>query len=112
MPRRGARSTIRRERLRAGLRAIYAWYERNAELAACVLRDAEHHRADARDQPSCDGTADGGLSRGARREAEREAARAAAIGAELFTWRTLKRESGLTQADAVAAMVQAIDKTA
>src|SRR3954464_8491605 len=33
----------RRERLRAGLRAIYAWYERNAELAACVLRDVEVH---------------------------------------------------------------------
>src|SRR4051794_21050871 len=33
----------RRERLHAGLRAIYGWYERNAALAACVLRDAEHH---------------------------------------------------------------------
>src|SRR6476661_2697406 len=33
----------RRERLRVGLRALYGWYERNAELAACVLRDAEFH---------------------------------------------------------------------
>lgn len=32
-----------RERLRAGLGAIYAWYARNAGLAACMLRDAEHH---------------------------------------------------------------------
>src|SRR6185312_386071 len=32
-----------RERLRTGLLAIYGWYERNAALAACVLRDAEHH---------------------------------------------------------------------
>src|SRR5262245_29565288 len=32
-----------RERLRVGLRAIYDWYERNANMAACVLRDAEHH---------------------------------------------------------------------
>ena len=31
------------ERLRVGLRAIYDWYERNADLSACVLRDAEHH---------------------------------------------------------------------
>lgn len=30
-------------RLRTGLSALYAWYARNAELAACVLRDAEHH---------------------------------------------------------------------
>ena len=28
---------------RVGLRAIYDWYERNAELIACVLRDAEYH---------------------------------------------------------------------
>src|SRR5690606_2653381 len=33
----------RRERLRTGLTAIYEWYERNASLAGCVLRDAEHH---------------------------------------------------------------------
>jgi AcrR family transcriptional regulator len=32
-----------RERLRHGLAALYGWYARNAELAACVLRDAEHH---------------------------------------------------------------------
>lgn len=30
-------------RLRRGLGELYAWYGRNAELAACVLRDAEHH---------------------------------------------------------------------
>jgi AcrR family transcriptional regulator len=33
----------RRERLRVGLLAIYGWYERNAQLIACVSRDAEHH---------------------------------------------------------------------
>jgi AcrR family transcriptional regulator len=31
------------ERLRCGLGDLYAWYERNAQMAACVLRDAEHH---------------------------------------------------------------------
>ena len=30
-----------RERLRAGLSGIFAWYARNAEMFACVLRDAE-----------------------------------------------------------------------
>jgi len=30
-------------RVRAGLAAFYAWYGRNAGLAACVLRDAEIH---------------------------------------------------------------------
>src|SRR5262245_50542217 len=33
----------RNERLRVGLAAIYGWYESNAELAGCVLRDAEKH---------------------------------------------------------------------
>jgi AcrR family transcriptional regulator len=32
-----------RQRLAAGLAQIYGWYDRNAEMAACVLRDAEHH---------------------------------------------------------------------
>ncbi|MFO0993520.1 MAG: helix-turn-helix domain-containing protein [Hyphomicrobiales bacterium] len=33
----------RGERLRTGLTAIYDWYERNQELTASVLRDAEYH---------------------------------------------------------------------
>ena len=32
-----------RDRLRAGLAQLYAWYARNAQMAACVLRDAERH---------------------------------------------------------------------
>lgn len=32
-----------RDRLRLGLGELYGWYERNADMAACVLRDAEHH---------------------------------------------------------------------
>src|SRR5688500_3522796 len=33
----------RHERLTTGLTEMYRWYERNAELAACVLRDAEFY---------------------------------------------------------------------
>lgn len=32
-----------RTRIEAGLARFYSWYERNAQMAACVLRDAEHH---------------------------------------------------------------------
>ncbi|HEX8240362.1 MAG TPA: helix-turn-helix domain-containing protein [Allosphingosinicella sp.] len=32
-----------RERLSRGLADLYGWYARNARMAACVLRDAEHH---------------------------------------------------------------------
>jgi AcrR family transcriptional regulator len=30
-------------RLKRGLEELYGWYERNAELTGCVLRDADHH---------------------------------------------------------------------
>lgn len=30
-------------RIRRGLAELYGWYERNAQLAGCVLRDAERH---------------------------------------------------------------------
>src|SRR3954453_15744861 len=33
----------RHQRLGAGLTALYGWYERNAELSACVLRDVDTH---------------------------------------------------------------------
>jgi AcrR family transcriptional regulator len=99
----------RRERLRTGLAAVYDWYERNAELAACVLRDAEYHPLV---REICE------LQYGPYTAAYQEV-----LGAELrakqramlrlalsfFTWRTLVREAGLKQGAAVKAMVQAID---
>jgi AcrR family transcriptional regulator len=96
------------ELLRVGLRAIYDWYERNAELAACIFRDAEYH-ALTREMT-------------VMRIAPHMAAYHEVLGAKLsskqrallqlalsfFTWRTLVRESGLKQDAAVEAMVQAI----
>ncbi len=96
------------ERLRVGLRAIYDWYDRNADLAACVLRDAEHH-ALTKEMVR--------LRFGAHMAAYHEV-----LGAKLNTkqrailhlalsfsaWRALVRESGLKQKAAVEAMVEAI----
>lgn len=31
------------DRIRSGLAEFYGWYDRNAQLVACVLRDAEYH---------------------------------------------------------------------
>lgn len=95
-------------RLRTGIAAIYAWYERNAELAGCVLRDAEFHPlvreiAELRYGPSM-------------------AAYDTVLGMDLApmqramlrlalsypTWRTLVHECVLAPADAVEAMVRAI----
>lgn len=99
----------RGERLRIGLRAIYDWYERNAELAACVLRDAEYHAL----------TREMTMMRlrphmatyhevlGAKLSSKQRALLQLALS--FFTWRTLVRESRLSQDAAVKAMVQAID---
>jgi AcrR family transcriptional regulator len=99
----------RRERLRAGLSAVYGWYARNAALAGCVLRDAEHHAltheiAGMRFGPplaACEQVL--GARLGARQRAVLR------LALSFFTWRTLTREGGLKPGAAVEAMVQAID---
>ncbi|MCL4767883.1 MAG: TetR/AcrR family transcriptional regulator [Hyphomicrobiaceae bacterium] len=99
----------RRERLVTGLAAIYGWFERNARLAACVLRDAEHH-AITREMIE--------LRMGPHMAAYYEVLRAgltdrqrAMLGLALsfFTWRTLVRDGGLKTRAAVEVLVQAID---
>lgn len=97
------------ERLRAGLSAVFGWYGRNAELLACVLRDAEYHPltkeiSELRFGPymaACRDVLGAKLSKKQR----------AMLGLALsyFTWRTLVRECGLKQDAAVAAMIQAIE---
>jgi AcrR family transcriptional regulator len=98
----------RQARLAAGLAAIYAWYTRNAQLAGCVLRDAEFH-------PLVREIA-------ALRYAPHMAAYEAVLGKGLtkaqlavlrvalnyFTWRSLARDSALPARAAVDTMVRAI----
>jgi AcrR family transcriptional regulator len=98
-----------RERLRTGLFAVYAWYERNAALAGCVLRDAEHHaltRETVRMRMGPYMTAYQDVL-GANLTAKQRAVLRLALS--FFTWRTLAREGGLRTAAAAEAMVQAID---
>lgn len=101
----------RRERLRIGLLAVYGWYERNAELAACVLRDAEYHAltkeiVEMRFGPYA--TAHQEVL-GARLTAKQRAMLQLALS--FFTWRTLVRDCGLKPRGAVEAMVRAIECT-
>ena len=98
----------KRERLHIGLLAIYGWYERNAALAGCVLRDAEHHQlvretAERTWAPHIHGYHD---VLGANLSAKQRAMLGLALS--FYTWRTLTREQGLKQAAAVKAMVQAV----
>jgi AcrR family transcriptional regulator len=95
-------------RLGAGLTAIHAWYARNADLAGCVLRDAETH-APVREIAAL---------RYGPRFAAYEAVLGKGLGAtqrallklaiDYFTWRSLARDSGLAPAAAVRAMVGAV----
>jgi AcrR family transcriptional regulator len=98
-----------RERLRTGLLALYGWYERNAQLAANVLRDAERD-PQVRELVT--------LRWGPTMAAYREVLGAGLSPAQramlhlalsFFTWRSLVRESGLNPEGAVEAMVQAVD---
>jgi AcrR family transcriptional regulator len=99
----------RRERLRVGLRAIYDWYARNAELMACVLRDAEHHPlvkeiADLRFGPIMGAYHE---ALGATLSKRQHAVLTLALS--FFTWRTLVRDGGLKQRAAADTMVHAIE---
>ena len=98
----------RHERLRAGLAAVYGWYARNANLAGCVLRDAEVHAltremADMRLGPYFAGWQE---VLGAKLPARQRAMLTLALS--FFTWRTLVRERGLKPSVAVDVMVEAV----
>lgn len=101
----------RRERLRTGLLAIYGWYERNADLTACVLRDAESHPLVREINALRLGPYFAAYEEvlGAGLTAPQRAVLRLALS--FFTWRTLVRDSAMMQEAAVAAMVQAIDGT-
>jgi AcrR family transcriptional regulator len=103
-----------RQRLRRGLTEIYAWYGRNAQLANCVMRDAEVNpfirdivrlrlgsRIDAYQ---------GTLSRGLRRGRELSAVLGLALS--FHTWRSLVKEGGLSTDAAVAFVLRAIQSAA
>ncbi len=99
----------RRERLAAGLSAVYDWFERNSSLLACVIRDAEHHAptqeaAGLHFAPAMAAWLEvlgAGLSPMQRAMLH--------LAVSFFTWRSLTHEGSLSQGAAVDAMVQAID---
>lgn len=99
----------RRERLRVGLQAVYDWYGRNQGLAACVLRDGDHHALtremiELRIEPPMRACREVlGAALGTNQQAMLR------LMLSFSTWRTLVRESGLDQGAAVAAAVHAIE---
>jgi AcrR family transcriptional regulator len=97
-----------RERLRRGLSELYAWYARNAELVACVLRDAERHAptreiAGLRFGPpmaACRGVLGAALT--PRQHA------LLALALDFHAWRTLADQARLSPGAAAEVLVEAI----
>jgi len=98
------------QRLRRGLAEVYAWFARNYELAACVLRDAEidrltreivHLRIGARMEDFRQV-----LSRGFPPGRKLQAAVRLALSFQ--TWRSLVKDAGLSRDAAVDLMVSTI----
>ncbi len=96
------------ERLRAGLGAIYDWYGRNAELMACVLRDAEYHAPTREVMELRFGPLVAAWHEVLGEKLDTSQRPLLALALSYFTWRTLVRECGLTAAAAVAAMTRAV----
>lgn len=96
------------ERLRTGLRAIYDWFERNESLTACILRDAEHYAPvqEIMTLRYADGIGAWHDVLGEKLKAKQRPLLTLALS--FHTWRTLAREAGMKQADAVAAMVKSV----
>jgi AcrR family transcriptional regulator len=99
----------RRERLRTGLTAIYGWFARNADVAGCVLRDAEVDPLVAEINELRGGPSIAAYHAvlGAGLTEKQRAVLHAALS--YFTWRALVRDSGLKPRAAVDAMVTAIE---
>jgi AcrR family transcriptional regulator len=99
------------ERLRRALTELYAWYGETQQILSNVLRDAEYVPASARvrflgyfDAVSA------ALLRGRRARGRARARVAAAIrhAAGFATWRSLTREQGLSDDDAVRLMASLV----
>lgn len=99
----------RGERLRTGIAAVHGWYERNAEMAACVLRDAESNPlvgevVHLRMGPYFAAYHE---TLGATLNQKQRAMLHVALG--FFAWRAMVKECGLKPAVAVRTLVQAIE---
>jgi AcrR family transcriptional regulator len=110
LPEAGAWRAIedRGERLRIGLTAIYGWYQRNAAVVGCVLRDAEVHEVTRETAASQFGPvmAAWHVVLGERLSPAQQPLLTLAFS--FFTWRSLTRDSGLREAAAVDTMVRAV----
>ena len=98
----------RGERLRTALTAIYGWYQRNAAVVGCVLRDAEHHAITRETAASQFGPVMAAWHETLGEQLSAAQQPILALALSFFTWRSLTRDAGLQQDAAAAAMVKAV----
>jgi AcrR family transcriptional regulator len=95
-------------RLRAGLSALYGWYERNAALTACVLRDAEHHELTRDIAAMRMGPAMALYSQALEEQLSARQRALVPLAMSFFTWRSLTRDGGLATAAAAETMARMV----
>jgi AcrR family transcriptional regulator len=98
----------RDERLRTGLGEIYAWYERNEQLTACVMRDAETNPLVREISEHWLAPTFGAYHEVLGRDLSAPQHAVLTLALSYHTWRTLAREAGLDPAAAVETMVRAV----
>jgi AcrR family transcriptional regulator len=98
-----------RERLITGLRAIYDWYQRNENIFACVLRDAEFHPLTQEIVQQRFGPVATAWNKVLGEGLNAKQRVMLHLALSFHSWRTLARGSGLSQNDTTAAMVRAIE---
>ena len=98
----------RQDRLRAGLGALYAWYERNAELVACVLRDSEVHALTREVSELRMGSSMSAIVEVLGAGLSENQGALLKLAVSYHTWRCLVREAGLDAEAAVDAMVRTV----
>jgi AcrR family transcriptional regulator len=100
----------RRERLRTGLETLYAWFERNGDRLACVLRDAEYHPLTREMSQMRMGPHMAGYREVLGTGLGRTQGAMLRLALSFHTWRTLARDGGLSSAAAADAMAGAVDR--
>lgn len=95
-------------RFRTGLADLYAWYRRNADLAAAVLRDAEYHPLTREIVGIRLAPGMAAIAQALGKGLDAKQLPLLHLALSFFTWRSLALESGLSDAAAVESLAGAL----
>ncbi|MGE0046259.1 MAG: TetR/AcrR family transcriptional regulator [Hyphomonadaceae bacterium] len=96
------------KRLRTGLGEVYAYFARNEGVIGCALRDAEIHPPVAEIVAFRFGPLIAALHSVLGEGLNAKQRRMLPLALSFHTWRTLTRETGMSDADAAGAMARAV----